>query len=501
MSTGLVLNDRYRLLERLAVGGMGEVWRAADERSGRQVAVKLLRLELGSDMRARGRFESEARFAMELRHPGIARAFDFGEHGGRTFLVMELVTGEPLDEVLARDGGLPLEAVLDLVVQAGRALTVAHDAGIVHRDVKPANLMVSPDGILKITDFGIARRLAAASQTQTGMVMGTAHYISPEQAQGKDLSPKADLYSLGVVAYECLTGAPPFDGSTPVEVALKHVRDAPAELPARVPEAARELIMEMLAKDPAARPRDAGAVAARALAIRASLLGAPFGTQSDRPPAARADRPPGGPAGRPSGARSGRSSGARTGRVGSPGGDPIVTKSAASSGFDGDRPADSLTNGTVQRRTAVTYASVAAVLVVCVIVIGSLWKGLAFAGSGGDERDPPASPATSPVGGDVPGGPEHDPAARPSSPPEHRASRTPRRPAVTPRHRTHRIRPSTRVRPETSPSQKPSTKSPRATPTAPEPTPTATGSTTTPSTPSPVASPTQTRQLGSEDKV
>ncbi|MFB4304857.1 serine/threonine-protein kinase [Actinomadura sp. GTD37] len=460
MSTGLVLGDRYRLLERLATGGMGEVWRASDERSGRQVAVKLLRLEFGSDMRARDRFESEARFAAELRHPGIARAFDFGEHSGRTYLVMELVPGEPLDEILVRDGGLPLEAVLDLVVQVGRALTVAHEAGIVHRDIKPANLMVSPNGVVKITDFGIARRLAAASQTQTGMVMGTAHYISPEQAQGKELSPKADLYSLGVVAYECLTGAPPFDGSTPVEVALQHVRVAPAELPGRVPPAARELVMEMLAKDPVDRPRDAGTVAARALAIRASL----------------------------SMRRSGAAAEGITSR------NVIVTQTAALSGFDADLPADNLTNGAVQRRTALTYASVAAVLVlVCVIVVGSLWKGLAFAGGGDDERDPPASPATSPVGGDI----VDDPAATPT----HRASRTPRRPAVTPRHRTHRIRPSTRTTPRTSPSHKPSTKSPRATPTAPEPTPTPTGSTTTPSTSSPAPSPTQSGKLGSEDKV
>ncbi|NKZ05373.1 serine/threonine-protein kinase [Actinomadura latina] len=486
MSAGLVLNHRYRLLERLAVGGMGEVWRATDQRSGRQVAVKLLRLELGSDMRARGRFESEARFAMELRHPGIARAFDFGEHGGRSFLVMELVSGEPLDEILARDGGLALEAVLDLLVQAGRALTVAHDAGIVHRDVKPANLMVSPDGTLKITDFGIARRLAAASQTQTGMVMGTAHYISPEQAQGKELSPKADLYSLGVVAYECLTGAPPFDGSTPVEVALQHVRVAPAELPRRVPQAARELVMEMLAKDPLDRPRDAGTVAARALAIRASLStsrvsGAHRAAAASRSAAPAAVAPRG---------------------AGTTSRDPIVTQSAALSGFDADPVADSLSRGTVQRRTAVTYASVAAVLVlVCVIVVGSLWKGLAFAGSGEDERDPPATPATSPVGGDLPDDLADDPAARPSAPPTHGAARTPGRPAVTPRHGTHRIRPSTRVTPKTSPSHKPSTKSPRATPTAPEPTPRPTGSTTTPSTPSPVPSPTQSGKLGSEDKV
>jgi eukaryotic-like serine/threonine-protein kinase len=472
VSTGLVLSDRYRLLERLAIGGMGEVWRASDRMAGREVAVKLLRLELGSDMRARGRFESEARFAAELRHPGIARAFDYGEQDGRTFLVMELVAGEPLDEILARDGGLPLEAVLDLIVQAGRALTVAHQAGIVHRDVKPANLMVSPDGVLKITDFGIARRLAAASQTQTGMVMGTAHYISPEQAQGHELSPKADLYSLGVVAYECLTGAPPFDGPTPVEVALKHVRDAPAELPGRVPAAARELIMEMLAKDPPERPANADMVAARALAIRAALS---TGRAAAGP--GRTDR----------------------GRFPATAGNHIVTQSSALSGFDAAPGADNLTNGSVpgQRRTVPVYAIVAAaVLLVCVIVIGSLWKGLAFAGSGDGERKPPAAPATRPVGGDT----VDDPAASPSGPPRHKARSSPA-PAVPPTHRTHRIRPSTRGANETSPTHKPSTNPPRATPTAPEPTPTPTGSTTTPSTPSPDPSPAQGGELGSGDKV
>ena len=481
MSTGLVLNDRYRLLERLAIGGMGEVWRASDALSGRPVAVKLLRLELGSDVRARGRFESEARFAAELRHPGIARAFDYGEQAGRTFLVMELVPGEPLDEILARDGGLPLEAVLDLIVQAARALSVAHAAGIVHRDVKPANLMVAPDGTLKITDFGIARRLAAASQTQTGMVMGTAHYISPEQAQGLKLSPSADLYSLGVVAYECLTGAPPFDGRTPVEVALKHVRDAPAELPARVPGAARELIMEMLAKEPRDRPPDADTVAARALGIRASLSTAAGSAahRNVRPDAGR--------------------NGARRAPAAA-GADRLVVESSTLSGFDAGERADNLTSGPVpgQRRPALAYASVAAaVVLVCVIVVGSLWKGLAFAGPGEDERDPPAPPATRPVGDGSVG----DPASTaPASPPRHTARATPR-PAVPPRHRTHRIRPSTQATPKASLSHKPSWNPPRATPTAPEPTPAPTGSTTTPSTPSPDPPPTQEGKLGSGDKV
>jgi serine/threonine-protein kinase len=480
VSTGLVLNDRYRLLERLAIGGMGEVWRASDALSGRLVAVKLLRLELGSDMRARGRFESEARFAAELRHPGIARAFDYGEQAGRTFLVMELVPGEPLDEILARDGGLPLEAVLDLIVQAARALVVAHAAGIVHRDVKPANLMVAPDGTLKITDFGIARRLAAASQTQTGMVMGTAHYISPEQAQGLELSPAADLYSLGAVAYECLTGAPPFDGPTAVEVALKHVRDAPAELPGRVPEAARELVMEMLAKEPRDRPADADTVAARALGIRASLSTGRVGTTRE---AARLDA-----------ARRG----ARRSPATSP--DPHLARSSTLSGFDADEGADNLASGPVsgQRRSAVAYASVAAVLLVCVIVVGSLWKGLAFAGPGEDEREPPAAPATRPVGDDSVDDPASTPA--PGTPRRHSGRSTPR-PAVPPRHRTHRIRPSTQGPPKASLSHKPSTNPPRATPTAPEPTPAPTGSTTTPSTPSPDPPPTPEGKLGSGDKV
>ncbi|SNR41051.1 serine/threonine-protein kinase [Actinomadura mexicana] len=481
MSTGLVLNDRYRLLERLAIGGMGEVWRASDALSGRLVAVKLLRLEMGSDMRARGRFESEARFAAELRHPGIARAFDYGEQAGRTFLVMELVPGEPLDEILARDGGLPLEAVLDLVVQAARALAVAHAAGIVHRDVKPANLMVAPDGTLKITDFGIARRLAAASQTQTGMVMGTAHYISPEQAQGLELSPAADLYSLGAVAYECLTGAPPFDGPTAVEVALKHVRDAPAELPGRVPESARELVMEMLSKEPRDRPADADTVAARALGIRASLSTGRAGATRE---AARLDA-----------ARR------RAHRSPATGPDPLPARSSTLSGFDADGGADNLASGPVsgQRRSALAYASVAAVVLVCVIVVGSLWKGLAFAGPGEDEREPPAAPATRPVGDGSVDDPASTPAA-PGTPPRHTARSTPR-PAVPPRHRTHRIRPSTQAPPKASLSHKPSPNPPRATPTAPEPTPAPTGSTTTPSTPSPDPPPTPEGKLGSGDKV
>ncbi|RKS79243.1 serine/threonine-protein kinase [Actinomadura pelletieri DSM 43383] len=468
MNGGLVLHGRYRLLERLAVGGMGEVWRASDDATGRLVAVKLLRREFGSDATARGRFAAEARFAAELRHPGIARAFDFGEQDDRAFLVMELVAGEPLDRILARDGGLPLEAVLDLLAQAGRALTVAHRAGVVHRDVKPANLMVSPDGILKITDFGIARQLAAASQTATGMVMGTAHYISPEQAQGLELSPAADLYSLGVVAYECLTGAPPFDGSTPVEVALRHVREAPAELPARFPVAARDLIMEMLAKRPTDRPADAATVAERALEIRASLA-------SGRMP--RVDV--GGRRSRPT----------------------VVTQSTTLSGFDASEAMDTLASRPwrgqhrLSGRPVMTYTSVAAVLlVVCVVMAGSLWRG--FNDFSENRHDPPGAPATRPVGD----GTFDNPVASPGGAARHWSRTTPR-PTVMPRQPTRRIRPSTPGTSEASPTQRTPTKPPGATPTAPEPTPTLPENPRTPSTPSPDPSPTESGKLGSGDKV
>ncbi|MFC5750742.1 serine/threonine-protein kinase [Actinomadura rugatobispora] len=308
MGHDLVLNDRYRLVERLATGGMGEVWRAADEALAREVAVKLLRHELMSDVSACERFRAEGRFAASLRHGGIARVYDVGtvrdeELGeGRAYLVMELVRGEPLAEIIARAGALPAEAVLDVVAQAGRALAAAHAAGIVHRDIKPANLMVTVDGTVKITDFGIARQLAAASQTQTGMVMGTAYYIAPEQASGQGVTPAADLYSLGVVAFECLAGRVPFDAATPVEVALQHVRDAPPPLPERVPVRLRELVDELLAKRPADRPADADEVADRALVIRdAAGLSSPGLSRWTRFPGGPGKAPPGTPPGQVSG--------------------------------------------------------------------------------------------------------------------------------------------------------------------------------------------------------
>lgn len=267
---------RYRLDSRIATGGMGEVWRATDTALGRQVAVKVLKAEYADDPTFRERFTTEARHAAALHHPGVAGVFDFGEaHGAgvadrsgvpRPYLVMELVDGEPLSTLL-RQGTesrrtLDRDAVRDLLAQAGDALGAAHAAGIIHRDVKPANLMVTPTGQLKITDFGIARAADGVGLTQTGAVMGTPQYISPEQAQGQPATPRSDVYSLGVVAFECLAGRRPFDADSPVATALAHIREPVPDLPPDVPADLAAVVRRALAKDPADRYADGGAFAA-----------------------------------------------------------------------------------------------------------------------------------------------------------------------------------------------------------------------------------------------
>ncbi len=234
---GSVLGGRYALIEHLASGGMGDVWRASDGVLDRVVAVKVLKPELFEDPAFRERFRREARHAGSLSHPGIAAVFDYGEEARSAYLVMELIPGEPLSTVLARRGALPAEAVTSLLRQAAAALGAAHHAGIVHRDVKPGNLLVQPNGQVKITDFGIARALGASTLTLHGHVLGTAAYLSPEQAAGRTATAASDVYSLGVVAYEALTGRPPFEGEA-VSVALAHTQQAPPPLPATVPPSA-----------------------------------------------------------------------------------------------------------------------------------------------------------------------------------------------------------------------------------------------------------------------
>ncbi|MEV5326315.1 protein kinase [Nonomuraea sp. NPDC052634] len=268
------LRNRYLLVSRIATGGMGEVWRARDELLGREVAVKILRSHMHADPTFRERFRNEARLTAALADPGVAQVFDYGEQSDLAYLVMELVHGEPLSAILGRNGALGPEVTLDVVHQTAKALHAAHSAGIIHRDIKPGNLLVTPEGAIKVTDFGIARALEAAPVTQTGTVLGTAQYVSPEQAQGLPLTPSTDLYSLGVVAYECLAGRTPFRADSQVAIALLHLNEQPPPLGADVPAAVRELVMSLLAKEPEQRPGSAIEVADRAYVLRESLAGA-----------------------------------------------------------------------------------------------------------------------------------------------------------------------------------------------------------------------------------
>ena len=269
--TDYVLDDRYTLIERIATGGMGEVWRGSDQLLGRRVAIKMLAAMHAGDEQFRARFRAEARYASSLSHPGITRVFDYGEESplGGPYLVMELVDGQPLSEILERYGRLDPYVVIDIVAQAARALDAAHRAGIVHRDIKPGNLLIMADGTTKITDFGIAKaNVPDVNLTATGIVMGTALYVSPEQATGAPLAGASDVYSLGVVAYECLAGDPPFVADQPLAIAIMHKHDPVPPLPPDVPRPVADLVYQMLAKNPQDRPESARHLADRADVIR-----------------------------------------------------------------------------------------------------------------------------------------------------------------------------------------------------------------------------------------
>jgi serine/threonine-protein kinase len=274
--TEYLLAARYRLTDRIAAGGMGEVWRGEDVLLNRAVAVKLLPTGRAGDEAFLARFRAEARYAASLSHPGIARVYDYGESSefGGAYLIMELVRGEPLSAILARAGRLSPDATLDIVGQAARALDAAHQAGIVHRDIKPGNLLIAAGGITKITDFGIATAVRAAQAshlTETGMVMGTAMYVSPEQATGAPVNASSDIYSLGVVAYECLAGQVPFRASEPLAMAYAHKHAPVPPLPPDVPQPVSDLVYDMLAKTPDGRPASARLVADRADMLREAL--------------------------------------------------------------------------------------------------------------------------------------------------------------------------------------------------------------------------------------
>ncbi|TFV65488.1 serine/threonine protein kinase, partial [Blastococcus sp. CT_GayMR20] len=261
-----MLGDRYELDTLLATGGMGQVWRARDTLLNRAVAVKVLRSEFTGDATFLARFRAEAQHTALLAHRSIATLFDYGEVPAGAagpehlaYLVMELVEGEPLSDLLAREPRLGVARTLDVLRQTATALAVAHAAGVVHRDVKPGNVLVADDGTVKITDFGIAWSASSVPLTRTGQVVGTAHYLSPEQAAGDKATPASDVYALGLIGYECLAGRRAFDGENSVQIALMQLRDAPAPLPDDVPENVRTLITRAIVKDPADRFADGGA--------------------------------------------------------------------------------------------------------------------------------------------------------------------------------------------------------------------------------------------------
>jgi serine/threonine-protein kinase len=301
LTSGQLLAERYRLGHRIAVGGMGEVWRAVDARLDRPVAIKILKPELCGDVEFLHRFRTEARTTASLNHPGVAAVHDYGETSVQdgpqdtAYLVMELVEGEPLAAILAREGRVDADHTLDMLEQAGRALQAAHERGLVHRDVKPGNIMIGPVGQVKLTDFGIAKAADAAPVTRSGMVMGTAHYIAPEQALGEGASPASDVYSLAVIGYECLMGHRPFLSDNAVTVAMKHIQEQPPPLPPDVPPGARAVLDATLVKDPRRRYATGGEFADAVASVRAGLpLPAPR-SMAPQPPRAFPGAPGGAP--------------------------------------------------------------------------------------------------------------------------------------------------------------------------------------------------------------
>ena len=269
---GQLIHRRYRLDSRLAQGGMGEVWKGYDIQLGREVAIKALRSDVTNAEAKLRRLRAEAHNSANLAHPNIAALFEYYEHDGIGFLIMEYVPSKSLADLFHSKGAMDPIELLPILIQAARGLFVAHSHGVIHRDVKPANIMVSTTGEVKITDFGVSYSTNQEQITQDGMVVGTAQYISPEQAQGQHATPQSDIYSLGIVAYEGLCGHRPFTGATPVDIAAAHVNNPVPPLPDSVDVQLREFVMSMLSKDPLDRPKDALTVSRTLSRIERRLL-------------------------------------------------------------------------------------------------------------------------------------------------------------------------------------------------------------------------------------
>ncbi|WP_433794011.1 serine/threonine-protein kinase [Actinoplanes sp. CA-252034] len=276
LSAGSLLDNRYRLDDRVATGGMGDVWRGTDVVLGRTVAVKVLRTAMLEDPEFAARFYGEARMMAAFRHPGVVEVYDYASDGDYegpekvAYLVMAFVEGDPLSSRV-KEGPIGVAETMAIVAQAADALHAAHENGIVHRDVKPGNLIVKPTGAVILVDFGVARSTAMTSVTGLNAIVGTALYMAPEQVAKGNLTPATDIYALGAVAYHCIAGRPPFDGDNALQVALRHLEDDPDPLPDHVPYEVRELISRAMAKQPADRFQSAAEFAEAAFAVAGPL--------------------------------------------------------------------------------------------------------------------------------------------------------------------------------------------------------------------------------------
>ncbi len=261
IEAGLVLADRYRLLSRIAIGGMGEVWRARDTHLNIIVAVKILRDELVGQEQFLNRLRVEAENAKKVMHPNLARVLDHDETNGRGWIAMEFVQGQPLSKRLVSGSTIRVRELLPILIQISNALFALHSVGVVHRDVKPANILVTDEGVVKLTDFGISKSDSQPNMTAVGMVMGTAQYLAPEQVLGEAASPRGDIYALGIIAYEAVVGNRPYTGKTQVDIAFAHVNETLPPLPAFIPPALSTVIEKMLAKSPEDRFENADVLA------------------------------------------------------------------------------------------------------------------------------------------------------------------------------------------------------------------------------------------------
>lgn len=288
---GETLGGRYLLQDRIGGGGMAWVWKAEDTLLHRPVAIKVLREEFAGDEAFVRRFGQEAQAAASLVHPNVVHVYDVGQEQGTHYIVMELVEGETLKETIQRQGPMPVGRALKVAAAVARALQAAHKKGIVHRDIKPQNILLTPEGQVKVADFGIARAATGTTIVHTNTIIGSAHYFAPEQARGGFTDVKSDLYSLGAVLYEMLAGQPPFEGATPVAVALKHLQEEPVALRKRRPEVPRSveaIVARLLAKDPAERYQSADALLGdvrRSLEEMGEPLGPDEGGEGELPPA------------------------------------------------------------------------------------------------------------------------------------------------------------------------------------------------------------------------